>query len=187
MCCGLVVMCTVEIETYVITIKFYHLWNVILVNNIAANFQELAVGDSSVFQLGIFLRALHPAHTALRPARSHSALPEFKKKKKLFEVFFFTKCNCCFCVFRHGCKNACRFVPMFSSIAHKIVSRPRFVHALDCDRILVIRALNCAWLCIIRALNLCPKFGCSRARLCPISFAPCPFPNLAGTLFSVHV
>ena len=22
-----------------------------------------------------------------------------------------------------------------------------------------------------------------RAKLCPISFAPCPFPNLAGTLF----
>ena len=36
--------------------------------------------------------------------------------------------------------NACRFVPMFSSIAHKIVPRPRFVRVLDCDRILVVHA-----------------------------------------------
>ena len=70
---------------------------------------------------------------------------------------------------------------MFSSIAHKIVPRPRFVHVPDCDRILVIRALNCARLCRSHT-KLCPNFGCSRARLCPISFAPCPFPNLAGTL-----
>ena len=42
---------------------------------------------------------------------------------------------------------------MFSSIAHKIVPRPRFVHVLDCDQILVIRALNCARLCVVRALN----------------------------------
>ena len=36
---------------------------------------------------------------------------------------------------------------------------------------------------VIRTLNsLCPNFGRSRARLCPISFAPCHFPNLAGTL-----
>ena len=37
----------------------------------------------SVFQLGIFLRALRPARTGLRPARFTSALPElFKKKTK---------------------------------------------------------------------------------------------------------
>ena len=30
--------------------------------------------------------------------------------------------------------------------------------------------------------KLCTNFGRSRARLCPISFAFCPFPNLAGTL-----
>ena len=29
--------------------------------------------------------------------------------------------------------------------------------------------------------KLCPNFGRSRARLCPLSFAPCPLPNLAGT------
>ena len=137
----------------------------------------------AVFKLGIFLRALRPARTTvLRPARLYSAL---SKLKKYIYIYFFTKCNCCFCVFRQGCKNVCRFVPMFSSIAHKIVPRSRFVHVLDCDRILVTRALNCARLCVVRAL-LCPNFGCSRARLCPISFAPRPFPNLAGTLTSAE-
>ena len=57
--------------------------------------------------------------------------------------YFFTKCNCCFCVFRQlmNCKSyACRFVPM--SIAHKIVPRSRFVHnpSLDCAQILVVHA-----------------------------------------------
>ena len=36
----------------------------------------------TVFQLGLFLRALRPARTGLRPARFIRALPEFKKKKK---------------------------------------------------------------------------------------------------------
>ena len=34
--------------------------------------------------------------------------------------------------------NACRFVPLISLIAHKIVSRSRFVHVLDCAQILVV-------------------------------------------------
>ena len=34
-------------------------------------------------------------------------------------------------------------VPMFSSIAHKIVPRSRFVHVLDCAQILVIHVLDC--------------------------------------------
>ena len=50
---------------------------------------------------------------------------------------------------------------MFSSIARKIVPRPRF----DCDRILVIRALNCARLCVIRALN-CARILVVRALDC---------------------
>ena len=58
-------------------------------------------------------------------------------------------------------------MPKFSSIAHKIVPRPRFVHVLDRDRILVIRAVNCARLCVVRALN------CARI--------------LVGTLYSVSV
>ena len=36
--------------------------------------------------------------------------------------------------------NACRFVPMFSLIGHKIVPRSCFVRVLDCARILGIRA-----------------------------------------------
>ena len=47
----------------------------------------------SVFQLGLFLRALRPARTGLRPVRFTRALPElFKKKKfkkkKLFIYFY---------------------------------------------------------------------------------------------------
>ena len=37
----------------------------------------------SVFQLGLFLRALCPARTGLRPARFTRALPELKKKINL--------------------------------------------------------------------------------------------------------
>ena len=46
---------------------------------------------------------------------------------------------------------------------------------------LVVRALNCARFCVVCALN-CARILVFRARLCPISFAPCPFPNLVGTL-----
>ena len=35
----------------------------------------------AVFQLSLFLRALHPARTGLHPAWFTRALPEFKKKK----------------------------------------------------------------------------------------------------------
>ena len=41
---------------------------------------------------------------------------------------------------------------------------------------------NCAQTSFRSCAGLRPNFGHSRARLCPISFAPCPFPNLAGTL-----
>ena len=45
----------------------------------------------AVFQLGIFLRALRPARTGLRPTRFTSALPElFKKKKKLLLLILFS-------------------------------------------------------------------------------------------------
>ena len=54
---------------------------------------------------------------------------------------------------------------MFSSIVHKIVPRPRVVHVLDCDRILVIRALNCARLCVVCALN-CARILVVRALDC---------------------
>ena len=53
----------------------------------------------------------------------------------------------------------CWIVPEFWAFARKSVPE------------LVVYALNCA------------RFFCRlRTKLCPISFAPCPFPNLAGTL-----
>ena len=45
----------------------------------------------SVFQLGLFMRALRPARTGLRPARFTRALPEFIKKKKLILFYFYKK------------------------------------------------------------------------------------------------
>ena len=47
----------------------------------------------------------------------------------------------------------------------KKLNRPRFVHVLDCDRILVICALNCARLCVVRALN-CARILVVRALDC---------------------
>ena len=63
-------------------------------------------------------------------------------KKKNFNFCFHLQ-NVIAVVFSDSrCKNACvcRFVPMFSSIGHKIVPRPRFVRMPDCDRILGVRA-----------------------------------------------
>ena len=59
--------------------------------------------------------------------------------------------------------------------AHVFINRPQ-------DQILVVHS----WKILCRlCTKLCPNFGRSRARLCPISFAPCPFPNLAGTLLLI--
>ena len=83
----------------------------------------------TVFQLGIFLRALRPARTGLLRARLSSAqCPNYL----LFLCFQTADVKMLV--------TACRFVPMFSSIAHKIVPRPRFIRVLDCDKILVVHA-----------------------------------------------
>ena len=51
--------------------------------NTKANNMFMDLAWDTVFQLGIFLRALRPARTVLRPVRLSSALPKlFKKKKK---------------------------------------------------------------------------------------------------------
>ena len=129
--------------------------------------------------IGIFLRVLRPALTVLCPAR-------IEKKLIDFCLFFQTADE----LTVQCLQNA--FVPMFSSIVHKIVPRSCFVRVLDCARILgvrkksvpdlVVHALNCA-----RFFALCPNFGRSRARLCSIYFAPRPFLNLAGTARSTSI
>ena len=136
-------------------------------------------GTRAVFQLGLFLRALRPARTGLRPARFTRALPEFKKKKistkkkkKIkIHLFLFLQNVIAFLVFSDSrCKNACRMLADLCPCFHQSPTRP------NCGR---SRVKVCPILCRLRT-KLCPNFGCSHARLCPISFAPCPFPNLAG-------
>ena len=108
--------------------------------------------QKSVFQLGIFLRVLRAALTVLRPARTPLHSALLELKTKF--IFYFFTYNLCFCVFR--------------------------------------QLMNCTVLA-----DLCPCFHRSPTKLCPdlvsfacwivpkfwaMSFAPCPFPNLAGTL-----
>ena len=137
----------------------------------------------AVFQLGIFLRALRPARTVVRPARLYSALPEFKKKKNIF-----FRLQNVIAVFVFSGKGVKMLVKCLQICAHVIIDRqqncaqtsfrscaglrPNFGHS---------RSKLCPIMCCSRT-KLCPNFGFSRARLCPISFAPSPFPNLAGTL-----
>ena len=134
----------------------------------------------TVFQLGLFLRALRPARTGLRPARTGlsparftRALPEFKKKIVLFlqnviAVFVFSDSRY---------KNACKMLADLCPCFHQSPTKPNFGRS---------RVKVCPILCRLRT-KLCPNFGRSRARLCPISFASCPFPDLAGTLAVVIV
>ena len=136
----------------------------------------MTINPLSVFQLGLFLRALRPARTGLRPARFTRALPEFKKKTKNI-INLKTKIN--FVLFLQNvgliavfvfsdsrCKNACKLLADVCPCFHQSPIRPNFGRS---------------------RVKVCPNFGCSRARMCPISFAPCPFPNLAGTLIMYTV
>ena len=108
---------------------------------------ELSTGhvQKTVFQLGVFPDGAAPCPYWLAPCPIYKrpARIIYLKKQKISywkKKISFTKCCC---VSDSRCKNACiicRFVPVFSSIAHKIVPRPRFVRVLDCDRILVVHA-----------------------------------------------
>ena len=61
-----------------------------------------------------------PCPYCLRPARLYSALPELQKTNKNYlNFFFFTKSNCCFCVFSQGCKNACRMLADLCPCFHR--------------------------------------------------------------------
>ena len=126
-----------------------------------------------MFQLGLFLRALRPARTGLRPARFTRALPEINLKKKINFVLFLQNVIAVFVFSDSQCKNACKMLADLCPCFHQSPTRPNFGRS---------RVKVCPILCRLRT-KLCPNFGCTRARLCPISFAPCPFANLAGTLY----
>ena len=128
-----------------------------------------------VFQLGILLRALHPARTVLRPARLYSSLPEFKNcnLQNVIAVFVLSDRGVKMLV---KCLQICAHVfidrPQNCAFHSCAGLRPNFGHSRS--KLSPIMCRSCT--------KLCPNFGRSRARLCPISFAPCPFPNLTGTL-----
>ena len=72
----------------------------------------------TVFQLGIFPRAVAPARTALRPARIG------ENKKKYFYFCILQNVIAVFVLSDSRCKNACKMFAdlcLFSSIVYKIV------------------------------------------------------------------
>ena len=123
-----------------------------------------------MFQLGIFLRALRPARTVLRPAQLPSAAPKLfgKKQKKLF--IYLPNVIAVFVFSDSRCKNACNCLQI---CAHVFINRPQ-----NCVSLGHLRSKLCPILCRL-CTKLCPYFGRSRARLCPIYF-----PNLAETLIT---
>ena len=77
-----------------------------------------------VFQLGLFMRALHPARTGLRPARFTHALLEFKKKKIIF-LFLQNENVIAVFVFSDSlCKNACKMLADLCPCFHQSPTRP---------------------------------------------------------------
>ena len=80
----------------------------------------------TVFQLGLFLRALRPARTGLRPARFTRALPEFKKKKKINFVLFLQNVIAVFVFSDSRCKNACKMLADLCPCFHQSPTRPNF-------------------------------------------------------------
>ena len=112
-----------------------HLLRVAVVHVVHARLQRDQPYNTAVFQLGTFLRALRPARTVLHPARFTQHPARIIKKEN---IFFLQNVIAILVFSDNRCENAYRFVLMFSSIAHKIVPRPRFVRMLDCDRIFVV-------------------------------------------------
>ena len=144
-----------------------------------------------MFQLGLFLRALRPARTGLRPARFTRAMLEFTEKKKNYQknniFFIFTK-FIFFAVFVFSFMGLKMLVNRMQICAHVFIDRPQNCAQTSFRSCAGLRpnfghsrSKLCPIMCRSRT-KLCPNFGRPRARLCPISFAPCPFPNLAGTL-----
>ena len=74
------------------------------------------------------MRALCPARTGLRPARFTCALPEFKKNKKIFFIYFvFLQIVLAVFVFSDSrCKNACKMLADLCPCFHQSPTRPDF-------------------------------------------------------------
>ena len=135
-----------------------------------------------MFQLGIFLRALRPARTVLRPAQFTYACPN--------NHFFIQNVIAVFVFSDSRYKNAGKMLADLWPCFHRSPTRlcPDLV-SVACWIAVVSNQLY--WIVtefwsFTRLGRSCSKMRpilCrSRARLCPISFAPCPFPNLDGTL-----
>ena len=100
--------------------------------------------------LSVFLRALRPARTVLRPARLYSALPEFEKKKKNYLNFFFLL-NV-IAVFVFSDRDVKMLVIFLQICAHVFIDHPQ----------------NCAQTSFRSCAGLRPNFGHSRSKLCSI-------------------
>ena len=77
--------------------------------------------------------------------------------------------------------NACRSVPMFSSIAHKIVPKSCFVCVLDCAQILGVRTLNCAQfffvVCTLNCVRILVVHTLDCVQFLFSTLPGCPFPT----------
>ena len=81
-----------------------------------------------------------------------------------------------------NCTMLADLCPCFQRSATKVSPDLAFVRVLDCAQILRLRSKLYQILCCL-CTKLRPNFGRSHTRLCTISFAPCPFLNLAGTQY----
>ena len=80
---------------------------------------------TTVFQLGLFMRALRPARTGLSPARFTCALPQYKIKKLIY--FLFLQNVIAVFVFSDSrCKNACKMLADLCPCFHQSPTRPNF-------------------------------------------------------------
>ena len=118
----------------------------------------------SVFQLGIFPRALRPARTVSRPARF--IVPFFLQN--IIAVFVFSDSRC-----KNACKMLADLCPCFhrspTKLCPDLISFACWIAtkfwSFTCKIDLVIRALNCARLCVVCALN-CARILVVRALDC---------------------
>ena len=112
----------------------------------------------SVFQLGIFPRALRPARTVLSPAR-------FTQRPARMKFYLFSFFVCVIAVLCFQTADVKMLVKFLKICAHVFIDRPDLVSfacwivtefwSFTCKSVphLIIRALNCARFCVVCALN----------------------------------